>query len=135
MEVVLRKYGNSTVAVLPPVVLKDIGLRAGQSLSLETTCDGKIVLSPKKSYSLSESMSQFDLKAKPPKDLELWDNCKPIDQERGEFIQKKHEELLEVFDAPENPAISAEDAAKLNKELDLQSAQESGQLPLIGQAR
>ena len=81
MEVVLRKYGNSTVAVLPPVVLKDIELRAGQPLSLETTCDGKIVLSPKKSYSLSELMSQCDLKAKPPKDLELWDNCKPIDQE------------------------------------------------------
>ncbi len=48
MEVVLRKYGNSTVAVLPPVVLKDIGLIAGQPMSLETTSDGKIVLSVKK---------------------------------------------------------------------------------------
>ena len=81
MEVVLRKYGNSTVAVLPPVVLKDIGLRAGQPMSLETTSDGKIVLSAKKRYSLSELLSQCDLKAKPPKDLELWNNCKPIGQE------------------------------------------------------
>ena len=48
MEVVLRKYGNSTVAVLPPVFLKDIGLIAGQPMSLETTSDGKIVLSVKK---------------------------------------------------------------------------------------
>jgi antitoxin ChpS len=47
----------------------------------ETTSDGKIVLSAKKRYSLSELLSQCDLKANPPKDLELWDNCKPIGQE------------------------------------------------------
>jgi len=81
MEVVLKKYGNTTVVVLPPSVLKDIGLRAGQSMSIEMTIDGKIVLSAKKRYSLSELLSQCDLKAKPPKDLELWDNCKPIGQE------------------------------------------------------
>ena len=81
MEVVLRKYGNSTVAVIPPNVLKAIGLMAGQPMSLETTSDGKIVLSAKKRYSLSELMSQCDLTAKPPKDLEIWDNSKPIGQE------------------------------------------------------
>ena len=36
MEVVLRKYGNSTVAVLPPAVLKDLGLSAGQAMTLDT---------------------------------------------------------------------------------------------------
>lgn len=81
MEVVLKKYGNTTVVVLPPSVLKDIGIGAGQSMSIETTIDGKIILSAKKRYSLSELLSQCDLKANPPKDLELWGNCKPIGQE------------------------------------------------------
>jgi hypothetical protein len=31
-----------------PTVLKDIGLRAGQPMTLETTSDGEIVLSAKK---------------------------------------------------------------------------------------
>lgn len=49
MEVTLRKYGNSTVAVLPPAVLKELGLSAGQSMTLETTEEGAIVLARKKS--------------------------------------------------------------------------------------
>jgi len=72
---------TSPLQSYPPTVLKDIGLRAGQPMTLETTSDGKIVLSAKKRYSLSELMSQCDLKAKLPKYLELWDNCKPIGQE------------------------------------------------------
>ena len=34
MEVVLRKYGNSTVLALPPAVLKDLGLKAAQGVAL-----------------------------------------------------------------------------------------------------
>lgn len=33
MEVILRKYGNSMVAVLPPAVLRDLGLSAGQTMT------------------------------------------------------------------------------------------------------
>ena len=40
MQVVLRRYGNSTVAVLPPAVLKDLGLAAGQAMTLGTTDRG-----------------------------------------------------------------------------------------------
>ena len=54
MEVVLRKYGNSTVAVLPPAVLKDLGLSAGQTMSLDTTEQGQIVLSRKRRYVLAD---------------------------------------------------------------------------------
>ena len=50
MEIVLRKYGNSTVAVLPPPVLKDLGLAAGQAMTLDTTPDGRIVLARKRKY-------------------------------------------------------------------------------------
>ncbi|MGA1676188.1 MAG: hypothetical protein ACO377_07140 [Pseudomonadales bacterium] len=40
MEVILRKYGYSTVAMLPPAILKDLGLRAGQAMTLGTNDQG-----------------------------------------------------------------------------------------------
>ena len=78
MEVVLRKYGNSTVAVLPPPVLKDLGIAAGQRMSLLTTEDGRIVLARKRKYSLAEMIAQCDLKAAPPDDLAMWDQSRPV---------------------------------------------------------
>ena len=81
MEVVLRKYGNSTVAVLPPAVLRDLGLAAGQAMALDTTKDGKIVLARKHKYSLAELLAQCDPKAAPPVDLQLWSVAKPAGDE------------------------------------------------------
>lgn len=81
MEVTLRKYGNSTVAVLPPTVLKDLGLSAGQAMTLETTERGAIVLARKKKYNLTDLIAQCDLNAPPPDDLGLWDAAKPVGQE------------------------------------------------------
>lgn len=81
MEVILRKYGNSTVAVLPPPVLKDLRLSAGQSMMLDTTEDGKIVLARKRKYVLADMIAQCDLKAPPPADLALWNAAKPVGQE------------------------------------------------------
>ena len=81
MEVVLRKYGNSTVAVLPPPVLKDLGLAAGQAMTLDTTEDGRIILAIKRKYSLADLLAQCDPKAPPPADLDLWDASRPTGQE------------------------------------------------------
>jgi antitoxin ChpS len=81
MEVVLRKYGNSTVVALPPTVLKDLHLQAGQSMTLDATPDGRITLAPKRRYSLSALLAQCDPKAPPPADLALWDAAKPAGQE------------------------------------------------------
>ena len=44
MEVILKKMGNSTALILPPPVLRDMGMKAGQPLRLSTTADGKVVL-------------------------------------------------------------------------------------------
>ncbi len=81
MEVVLRKYGNSTVLALPPAVLKDLGLKAGQSMTLDSTADGRITLAPKRRYTLADLLAQCDLKVAPPADLSLWDNARPVGQE------------------------------------------------------
>ena len=81
MEVALRKYGNSTVVVLPPAVLKDLGIKAGQSMTLRTTVDRTIMLTPKRKFSLANLLAQCDLKAAPPADLAQWDAARPVGQE------------------------------------------------------
>lgn len=81
MEVTLRKYGNSTVAVIPPPVLRDLGLAAGQAMTLETTAEGQIVLAPKRRYTLAELIAQCDRKSPPPADLGLWEEARPVGRE------------------------------------------------------
>jgi antitoxin ChpS len=81
MHVVLRKYGNSTVAVLPPAVLRELDLKAGQPMTLETTPDGRIVLAPKRRYTLKQLLDECDPKATPPADLALWDTARPVGRE------------------------------------------------------
>lgn len=81
MEVVLRKYGNSTVTVLPPAVLKNLGLKVGQLMNLATTPEGGITLTPKRKFSRAELIAQCDLKAAPPADLALWDSAKSVGRE------------------------------------------------------
>ena len=81
MEVVLRKYGNSTVAVLPPAVLKGLGLSAGQAMTLETTAQGEIVLARACKFVLADLIAQCDRTAPPPADLGLWDVARPVGQE------------------------------------------------------
>lgn len=81
MEVVLRKYGNSTVLAFPPGVLKDLGLKAGQVLALDSSVAGKITLTPKRRYRLADLLSQCDANVPPPADLAAWDNTRPVGQE------------------------------------------------------
>lgn len=81
MEVTLKKMGNSTAVVIPPPVLRDLGIGAGQPLTLETTADGRIVLTPRRKYVLAEMIAQCDLKAASPADLRLWDMARPVGEE------------------------------------------------------
>lgn len=81
MEVILRKYGNSTVAVLPPSVLRDLGLAAGQAMSLDTNDQHQIVLSRKRKYVLADMIAKCNPKAPPPADLALWESAKPVGRE------------------------------------------------------
>lgn len=81
MEVVLKKMGNSTALVMPPPVLKDLGMRVGQHLTLNTTESGQIVLTPKKKFVLADMIAKCDLEAPPPADLAIWDTVAPVGQE------------------------------------------------------
>lgn len=78
MEVVLKKLGNSTGLMMSPTVLWDLGIGVGQHLSLETTVDGKIVLTRKNKYVLADMIAQCDPKAQPPAGLALWDSVTPV---------------------------------------------------------
>ena len=78
MEVTLRKYGNRAAVVLPTAVLRNLGIKAGQVMTLETTEDGKIVLTRKRKYTLGELIAQCDPKASPPVDMVRWDYTKPV---------------------------------------------------------
>ena len=81
MEITLRKYGNSTVAVLPPPLLKELRLAAGQFMTLSTTGDGKIILAKKRKYTLDDLIAQCDASAPKPADIELWDAAEPVGRE------------------------------------------------------
>jgi antitoxin ChpS len=81
MEVVLRKYGNSTVAVLPPAVLRGLGLSAGQAMTLSTNEQGDIVLARKRKFKLADLIAQCNQQAPMPADLARWDTTKPVGQE------------------------------------------------------
>jgi antitoxin ChpS len=62
-------------------VLRDLGIKAGQSMRLETTADGRIMLSPKRRYRLADLLAQCDSNAPPPADLALWEAARPAGQE------------------------------------------------------
>ena len=81
MEVVLKKRGKSVTLVLPLAALKGLGIGAGQRMSLETTTDGKIVLSPKRKFALADMIAQCDQMAATPADIAGWEVARPIGQE------------------------------------------------------
>lgn len=81
MEVQLKKMGNSTALIVPPPVLKDLGIGVGQTMTMDITPEGKILLSPKRRYKLADLIAQCDRKAAPPRDLALWDAARAVGQE------------------------------------------------------
>ena len=81
IEVVLRKFGNSTGVAFPPGILKDLGLQAGSSLLMDTTSAGQITLEPKRRFTLEQLLAQCDMNAKRPSDMEAWDESSRAGQE------------------------------------------------------
>lgn len=72
MELILRRYGNSTVLALPPAVLRALGWKAGQAMALQLTSNGGITLMPRPRHQLSELLAQCNGTATPPDDVWPW---------------------------------------------------------------
>ncbi|NJD89248.1 MAG: ChpB-ChpS toxin-antitoxin system antitoxin [Betaproteobacteria bacterium] len=81
MEIVLRKQGKSIVVVLPPSVLKELCLAAGQKMTLHTSPDGRIILARNRRYRLADLIAQCDRKSRPPADLVYWESATPEGRE------------------------------------------------------
>ena len=76
-----RNFQANKAPLRTPVVLKDLGLKAGQSMTLDSTPDGRITLAPRRRHRLVDLLAQCDPKAPPPADLALWDSARPAGQE------------------------------------------------------
>lgn len=86
MDVVLRKFGNSTGVAFPVPVLRSLGLVAGQVLELRTDSDGSVTLTPKVprskcKYTLAQLLAQCDPSAPPSPGMAEWDAAKPVGTE------------------------------------------------------
>ncbi len=76
----LRKVGGSTMLALPPVLLRELNLNAGQTVSLYVQ-DGKLWIEAKKkpSYQLADLLAEqatLDLAH------DAWDNVYPVGREQ-----------------------------------------------------
>ena len=84
MEQQLRKLGNSTGLTLPPSLMRDLGLAAGQLVTLSKTADGGLLIQPKRKrrkYTAAELNALCNAKAPMPDDLLAWDQMKPAGSE------------------------------------------------------
>ena len=84
MQVSLRKLGNSTGLTFPPALLRDLGLVAGQIVTLDKTPDGNLLLRPqpiRRKYTAAELNAQCNLKAAMPLDLVAWEKMQPTGNE------------------------------------------------------
>jgi antitoxin ChpS len=71
MELILRKFGNSTGVALPPSILKNLGLKAGQPLTVSATTAGGVLLTPIRRYTRAQLLAMCNAKAPIPDDLAL----------------------------------------------------------------
>ena len=84
MQVSLPKLGNSTGLIFPPALIPDLGLVAGQIVTLDKTADGKLLLGPqreRRKYTAAELNAQCKSKAPMPADLMAWEQMRSVGNE------------------------------------------------------
>ena len=82
METNLRNFGNSVGLVIPKPVREALHLRAGQTVTIEQTPQGGLLVRPcRKQYSLEELMAQCDVSAPMPEEVAEWENMPPAGDE------------------------------------------------------
>jgi antitoxin ChpS len=82
METNLRNFGNSVGLVIPKPVREALHLRAGQTVTIEQTAQGGLLVSPcRKKYSLAELLEQCDPKVPMPQEMADWENMPAAGEE------------------------------------------------------
>lgn len=83
MKTNIRKIGNSSGAILPAAILKQLKLSEGDGVDIFAS-EGNIVIKPLKErprYSLDELLAQCDESSELPEELKAWDEAKPVGNE------------------------------------------------------
>ncbi len=81
MRVTIKKWGNSAGMVIPGAVMKELGLKPGQSMEAHVT-NNQLVLTPvSKQYSLEALLAQCDMSAPEISEQEVWGSSKPAGDE------------------------------------------------------
>ncbi len=84
MEMQLRKFGNSTGLTLPPSIMRELGLAAGQTVSVNKTAEGGLLIQPKAQrlkYTAAQLNALCNPNAPMPEDLVSWNQLKPVGSE------------------------------------------------------
>ena len=82
METNLRNFVNSVGLVIPKPVREALHLRAGQTVTIEQTAQGGLLVSPcRKTYSLEDLLAQCDADAPMPQEVVDWENMPPVGEE------------------------------------------------------
>lgn len=81
MDLSIQKWGNSAAVRLPTGLLDQLKVAPGDKLTVDVRSDG-VLLKPKRAaYSLADLIAQCDQNAPMPKDMEAWNNAKPVGNE------------------------------------------------------
>lgn len=81
MELKIQKWGNSAAVRLPSMLLEQIHVAVGSSLTAVVRSDGVFLTPARHKYSLDELVAQCDPKAPQPTDLAGWGEVKPVGHE------------------------------------------------------
>lgn len=79
----VRKIGNSAGAIIPAPVLKELKLREGDSIDVSVG-ENCIIIKPattKPKYSLKDLLKKCNPKAPQNKELDNWEQLKPVGKE------------------------------------------------------
>jgi len=83
MQSTARKIGNSVGTIIPSVLSKKLGIKAGFLLNIEETKDGLLITTIKKpKYKLTDLLAKCDPTAPMPQELTDWDNSPPVGNEK-----------------------------------------------------
>lgn len=82
VETNLRNFGNSVGLVIPKPVREALRLHAGQTVMIEQTAQGGLLVSPcRKKYLLEDLLAQCDADAPMPQEVADWESMPPVGEE------------------------------------------------------